>query len=520
MNETNINESKIALRYFVNLTGKDDKISIIKFNETILIIQNLTSDKDLLLKKIDEIPNISYGNTAFYDAIYEGVTLLKEEKERKAVIGFTDGVNTAGIHGISDTIEYAQLQNIPAYLVGIGEYVDPTVLSYISNQTGGRYYYAANSSVLSSIYAQISQTLNFQYLVTYRSCRTCDGTQRNLTVQVSYGNFSGSNSKTYYAPTTCNDTVYYTINATSGQGGSIDPYGQVQVLSGTNQTFTITANSCYTISDIITNNTTSLGPQSSPFNYTFTNVTENQSIEAQFTKKIFTINSVAGAGGSIDPLGTVQVECGSDQLYSILPAQNYDITDLLVDGVSMGSTRNYTFHNVSENHQISVNFTRIPAKIHINASTNTWGKVYPYGNKSYPEASNQSFITQVRPGATMNDVTVDNTTQGIIPIYPFTNISTEHTINVNGSPTVGQIHVFFNATPKSGTSPTTVTFTDETLGEPTSWYWQFGDGATSTEQNPRHTYIIPGKYSVTLRAYNDRTSGDAFSYLFIEIVNP
>ena len=154
MNETNINESKIALRYFVNLTGKDDKISIIKFNETILIIQNLTSDKDLLLKKIDEMPNISYGNTAFYDAIYEGVTLLKEEKERKAVIGFTDGVNTAGIHGISDTIEYAQLQNIPAYLVGIGEYVDPTVLSYISNQTGGRYYYAANSSVLSSIYAQ------------------------------------------------------------------------------------------------------------------------------------------------------------------------------------------------------------------------------------------------------------------------------------------------------------------------------------------------------------------------------
>ncbi|MGV8130300.1 MAG: PKD domain-containing protein, partial [Methanolinea sp.] len=39
-------------------------------------------------------------------------------------------------------------------------------------------------------------------------------------------------------------------------------------------------------------------------------------------------------------------------------------------------------------------------------------------------------------------------------------------------------------------------------GNPTSWLWNFGDGATSTEKNPCHTYISPGIYSVTLTVTN------------------
>ena len=43
----------------------------------------------------------------------------------------------------------------------------------------------------------------------------------------------------------------------------------------------------------------------------------------------------------------------------------------------------------------------------------------------------------------------------------------------------------------------TMTFTDASTGA-TSWYWDFGDGNTSTEQNPTHTYAEPGTYTVTL----------------------
>jgi hypothetical protein len=43
---------------------------------------------------------------------------------------------------------------------------------------------------------------------------------------------------------------------------------------------------------------------------------------------------------------------------------------------------------------------------------------------------------------------------------------------------------------------------DATPGDPTSWAWDFGDSATSTEQSPAHTYALPGTYTVTLTARN------------------
>lgn len=47
-----------------------------------------------------------------------------------------------------------------------------------------------------------------------------------------------------------------------------------------------------------------------------------------------------------------------------------------------------------------------------------------------------------------------------------------------------------------------VTFIDLSGGDPISWLWDFGDGTTSSEQNPTHTYDIDGTYSVTLTVCN------------------
>jgi|WetSurMetagenome_2_1015567.scaffolds.fasta_scaffold184967_2 PKD repeat protein len=56
----------------------------------------------------------------------------------------------------------------------------------------------------------------------------------------------------------------------------------------------------------------------------------------------------------------------------------------------------------------------------------------------------------------------------------------------------------FSAVPASGTAPLTVTFNDTGTGcpEPTAWYWDFGDGTTSTARNPIHLYKKPDTYSV------------------------
>ena len=60
----------------------------------------------------------------------------------------------------------------------------------------------------------------------------------------------------------------------------------------------------------------------------------------------------------------------------------------------------------------------------------------------------------------------------------------------------------FSASPNSGKVPLTVRFTDKSIGSPTSWKWSFGDGKTSTAQNPEHQYLQEGKYKVTLTVTN------------------
>ncbi|MGE0820349.1 MAG: PKD domain-containing protein [Candidatus Nanopelagicales bacterium] len=51
-----------------------------------------------------------------------------------------------------------------------------------------------------------------------------------------------------------------------------------------------------------------------------------------------------------------------------------------------------------------------------------------------------------------------------------------------------------------------VQFTDTSLGKPTSWAWDFGDGATSTSENPTHTYATAGTKTVTLEVDNGFTT--------------
>jgi PKD repeat protein len=60
----------------------------------------------------------------------------------------------------------------------------------------------------------------------------------------------------------------------------------------------------------------------------------------------------------------------------------------------------------------------------------------------------------------------------------------------------------FKAIPTTGASPLIVNFTDKSSNLPTSWLWDFGDGTSSTEQDPTHTYTTGGRYTVKLTVTN------------------
>jgi PKD repeat protein len=60
----------------------------------------------------------------------------------------------------------------------------------------------------------------------------------------------------------------------------------------------------------------------------------------------------------------------------------------------------------------------------------------------------------------------------------------------------------FSFTPAHPRLGNEVRFSDESTGEPTSWQWDFGDGQTSQQQNPSHTYTSSGSKTVTLVVSN------------------
>lgn len=78
----------------------------------------------------------------------------------------------------------------------------------------------------------------------------------------------------------------------------------------------------------------------------------------------------------------------------------------------------------------------------------------------------------------------------------------------------------FTGTPLSGCSPLIVVFQDQSTGNPTSWSWDFGNGNTSTLQNPTATYFAPGSYTVTLTATNAAGSNTLTRSQLITVYEP
>jgi PKD repeat protein len=84
---------------------------------------------------------------------------------------------------------------------------------------------------------------------------------------------------------------------------------------------------------------------------------------------------------------------------------------------------------------------------------------------------------------------------------------------------VGTPNVDFSATPAEGLVPLAVTFSGTSTGSPSGWLWEFGDGATSTQQNPVHTYSSGGTYTVNLSATNAYGTGVVSKADFITVKN-
>jgi probable HAF family extracellular repeat protein len=88
----------------------------------------------------------------------------------------------------------------------------------------------------------------------------------------------------------------------------------------------------------------------------YSNLPSGYSHAVLWTEEPLMITATAGSGGSISPSGNVIVYYGESQSFSIIPDKYYRILDVIVDGVSVDSLKQYTFENVTTDHIITATF--------------------------------------------------------------------------------------------------------------------------------------------------------------------
>jgi len=221
----------------------------------------------------------------------------------------------------------------------------------------------------------------------------------------------------------------YTITASAGPNGSIDPSGQVTINYGDNQSFTITPITDYHVADVLVDGS-SVGPVTG---YTFTNIIGNHTISATFAfnTTAHTITASAVGNGSIDPSGQVTVNYGESQSFTISPNTGYLVADVLVDGKSVGPVNGYTFNNVIAGHTIRANFAIDAKTCTIIATTGPNGSINPTGEVIVNSGDEQPFIITADPGYHVTDVLVDGESIGAVTGYTFIYVLTDHTISAS-----------------------------------------------------------------------------------------
>lgn len=226
----------------------------------------------------------------------------------------------------------------------------------------------------------------------------------------------------------------YTINASSGAHGSIAPSGIVIVDYGENTTFTAVPDEGYSARFVVdgvpvNRNRTNAGKSAldgQPVMYTFTNVTANHSIVAEFDRDTLIITATASPFGAISPNGAVKVVYGENRTFTITPDSLCHVDSVVVDGIRVDSVARYTFVNVVSNHSIHAFFGTTVYSIAASAGTN--GSITPSGIVSVPLGGSITFVMTPNVGFQMDSLVIDGVSREPVTTYQFTGVSANHSI--------------------------------------------------------------------------------------------
>ena len=116
--QSKIRQVERSLRHFIDLLEPADQIMVITFNDRVRVVQDFTSNRDLLGRILEQLEPV--GGTALYDAAYEAIQRVgKGAAETKAVVLVSDGVDTTSSTSWNALRDLARRSEVPVYSIGL-----------------------------------------------------------------------------------------------------------------------------------------------------------------------------------------------------------------------------------------------------------------------------------------------------------------------------------------------------------------------------------------------------------------
>ena len=202
---------------FAKRLKPEDAMEVIDFDSQVHILQTFTADPTALEKAIRQ--TTANGSTALYNAVYISLKELRkvkaasaEEIRRQAIVVLSDGEDTSSLVSFEEVLELAKRSETAIYAIGLrsrepgiatkGFSEADFVLRQLSQETGGRVFFARQINELANIYGQIADELSSQYTVGYTSKNPKhDGAYRRVIVRVTQPNSTARTKQGYYGPT-------------------------------------------------------------------------------------------------------------------------------------------------------------------------------------------------------------------------------------------------------------------------------------------------------------------------------
>ncbi|MFO8078529.1 MAG: VWA domain-containing protein, partial [Thermoplasmatota archaeon] len=171
-----IQAAKDSAEILLTSLQNKDHAGIVTFESGATTAAYLSPYKENVIEKLRSI-NAKEGKTAIGDGLALGIDMASSiPNKKKVVILLSDGVNNAGVISPSEAIEFAQLEDIQVYSIGMGSEgkvvlghdwmgnpiyaeLDEATLQTIASETGGEYYKSVNTQTLDNIYENIGENI-------------------------------------------------------------------------------------------------------------------------------------------------------------------------------------------------------------------------------------------------------------------------------------------------------------------------------------------------------------------------